>query len=94
MRKIFFVVLASLFLSGCFQLVALVPSVITGVTTGNALQAGLSYGFSYGVREKTGMTPMEHIVNHVGFSMAMAVNAGKKIKTVRNDDLFSSFAPK
>ena len=94
MRKIFFVVLASLFLSGCFQLVALVPSVITGVTTGNALQAGLSYGFSYGVREKTGMTPMEHIVNHVGLSMTVVVSAGKKIKTVRNDDLFSSFAPK
>ena len=44
--------------------------------------------------QKTGLTPIEHIVNHVGFSMAMAVNAGKKIKTVRNDDLFSSFAPK
>ena len=94
MRKIFFVVLASLFLSGCFQLVALVPSVITGITTGNALQTGLSYGFSYGVREKTGMTPVEHIVNHVGLSMTMAASAGKKIKTVRNDDLFSSFAPK
>lgn len=75
-------------------MVALLPSVITGVTTGNALQAGLSYGFSYGVREKTGMTPMEHIVNHVGLSMTMAASAGKKIKTVRNDDLFSSFAPK
>ena len=93
MRKIFFVVLASLFLSGCFQLVALVPSVITGITTGNALQTGLSYGFSYGVREKTGLTPMEHIVNHVGL-MTMAASAGKKINTVRNDDLFSSFAPK
>ena len=75
-------------------MLALVQTVISGVVTGNALQAGLSYGFSYGVRAKTGLTPIEHIVNHVGFSMAMAVNAGKKIKTVRNDDLFSSFAPK
>lgn len=87
MRKIFIIVLASLFLSGCVQVVAFVPSVITGVTSGSAVQAGLSYGFSYGVKERTGKTPLEHV-------LALSETAKKPSITISEEDLISSFAPR
>ena len=64
MKRIFLIFVVPLFLTGCFQMVALLPSVITGVTTGNTLHAGLSIAINTGVKETTGLTPMEHIISY------------------------------
>ena len=86
MRKIFLIILASLLLSGCFQVVAFVPSVITGVTTGSALQAGVSYGFQHEMHRRTGKTTFQHIIG-------MAQTTKERTLVIRNEDLISSFAP-
>ena len=54
MNKVIFVVITTLFLNGCFQVLALVGPAATGVATGNIYQSALSYSFSYGVKKTTG----------------------------------------
>ena len=47
-------------LSGCIQTSALLGPAITGASTGNALQAGLSYSTNVAVKKITGKTPVEN----------------------------------
>jgi len=85
MKRIFLIFVVPLFLTGCFQMVAVLPSVITGVTTGNTLQAGLSMAINAGVKETTGRTPMEHII-------AYTLNNEQVVEEL-NKDLQSAFSP-
>ena len=75
-----------MFLTGCFQMVAFVPSIMTGVATGNTVQASLSYGFNYGVKKVTGKTPMEHAVSYT-------IQNDKDVIEALNKDLVSALYP-
>ena len=51
------------FLSGCFQSMALLGPVITGASTGKIYQAGLSYGTNMIMEQATGKTTTEHMLD-------------------------------
>ena len=57
MKKIYILLI---FLNGCVQNTALLGPAYTLSSTGNALQAGLSYGTSYAVKQITGKSPSEN----------------------------------
>ena len=59
--KIIKLIIILLFLSGCVQTSALLGPMYTIGTTGNALQAGVSYGTSYAVKKITGKTVSENV---------------------------------
>jgi hypothetical protein len=61
MKKIF-ILLTSMFLSvGCANsLVLLGPA--TGAGSGKALQSSVQTGISYGIKKKTGKSPLEHVL--------------------------------
>ena len=63
MKKILFVVVATLFLNGCFQVLALVAPAASGVATGNIYQSAISYSLSYGVKQATGKTIIENVID-------------------------------
>ena len=86
MKKIIFVVIATLFLNGCFQIVALVVPAASGVATGNLYQSAISFSLSYGVKKATGKTIIENVI---GLS-----NDEKNItKIKKNEELIHSFYP-
>ena len=90
MKKVIFVVIATVFLNGCFQVLALVGPVATGVTSGNIYQSAISYSFSYGVKKKTGKTIIENIVD-----LSKDFKRKEQIaKNKANKDLISSFYPR
>ena len=63
MKKVIFVVIATVFLNGCFQVLALVGPAATGVASGNIYQSAISYSLSYGVKKTTGKTVIENIID-------------------------------
>ncbi len=62
MRKAFFLLTAILFLNGCAESVALLGSSVGGASSGKILQSSLTSSISYGVKYKTGKTPLSHIL--------------------------------
>ena len=89
MKKVIFVVIATLFLNGCFQVLALVAPAASGVATGNIYQSAISYSVSYGVKKTTGKTIIENVID-----LNKAARDKKKIAMVRNKDLKNSFYPR
>ena len=89
MKKVLFVVVATLFLNGCFQVLALVGPAATGVTTGNIYQSALSYSLGYGVKKATGKTIIENVIDRNKQSKTR-----ERIAKVRNEDLINSFNPR
>ena len=87
MKKVLFVVVATLFLNGCFQVLALVGPAATGVTTGNIYQSALSYSVGYGVKKATGKTIIENVIDLNKNSKGK----GKMAKSSNNDILIHSF---
>ena len=63
MKKIVLLVVVTLFLNGCFQMVVYMGPAITGVTGGNITHSALSYGLSYSVKKATGKTPIEQVIS-------------------------------
>ena len=59
--KFFFIILLLLLFNSCAQNTALLGPVYTLGTTGNAFQAGVSYGTSYVVKKATGKTTSENV---------------------------------
>ena len=56
MKKIF-ILLASMFLlTGCIESMAL----LSGATNGKLVQSSVQQGLSYGIKKKTGKTPLQH----------------------------------
>ena len=90
MKKVIFVVIATLFLNGCFQVLALVAPAASGVATGNIYQSAISYSLSYGVRKTTGKTIIENIID------LNKQSKGKKkiVKNDNNEELIHSFFPR
>ena len=61
MKKILLLV-CFVFLSGCFQSIALLGPVIGGASTGKIYHAGLSYGTNFMMEKATGKTASEHMI--------------------------------
>ena len=89
MKKVIFIVVISLFLNGCFQVIALLGPAASGVATGNIYQSAISYSLSYGVKKTTGKTIIENVMD-----MNKESRTKEKIVKVRNEDLINSFNPR
>ena len=63
MKKILLLLVSFVFLSGCFQSIALLGPAIGGVSTGKIYQAGLSYGTNVMMLQATGKTTTEHMLD-------------------------------
>ena len=90
MKKVIFIVIATVFLNGCFQVLALVGPAATGVASGNIYQSAISYSFSYGVKKTTGKTVIENIIDLSKYSKREEQIAKNKA----NKDLINSFYPR
>ena len=60
-KKIYFLILISIFLSGCIQSTALLGPGVTIATTGNIMQAGLQYGANTAIKNETGKDAFTHL---------------------------------
>ena len=89
MKKVIFVVITTLFLNGCFQVLALVAPAVSGVATGNIYQSAISYSLSYGVKKATGKTIIENVID-----INKQFRTEERIAKVRNEDLINSFNPR
>ena len=90
MKKVIFVVIATVFLNGCFQVLALVGPAATGVASGNIYQSAISYSLSYGVKQKTGKTIIENVID-----LNKSLKQKEQIaKNKANKDLINSFNPR
>ena len=90
MKKVILLITASLFLNGCFQVIALVGPAASGVATGNIYQSALSYSLSYGVKKSTGKTVIENVIE-----LNKKYNKNAKIVNKVDDEyLISSFNPR
>ena len=63
MKKILLLLMCFVFLSGCFQSLALLGPIIGGASTGKIYQAGLSYGTNVIMLQATGKTTTEHMLD-------------------------------
>ena len=63
MKKILLLLVCFVFLSGCFQAIALLGPAIGGASTGKIYQAGLSYGTNVIMLQATGKTTTEHMLD-------------------------------
>ena len=90
MRKVIFVVIATVFLNGCFQVIALIGPAATGVASGNIYQSAISYSFSDGVKKATGKTIIENVIDfNKDFKHKENI-----AKNRANKDLINSFNPR
>ena len=64
-KKIYLLVLISMFLTGCIQSTALLGPGVTIATTGNIMQAGLQYGANKAIKNETGKDAFTHLKNAV-----------------------------
>ena len=90
MKKVLFVVIATLFLNGCFQVLALIGPAATGVASGNIYQSAISYSVSYGVKQTTGKTIIENII----YLSKDSKHKEQITKNKANKDLINSFYPR
>ena len=60
-KKIYFLVLISIFLSGCIQSSALLGPGVTIATTGNVMHAGLQYGANSAIKNETGKDALKYL---------------------------------
>ena len=60
-KKIYLLVLISVFLSGCIQSTALLGPGVTIATTGNIMHAGLQYGANSAIKKETGKDALTHL---------------------------------
>jgi len=65
MKKILSLLIVLIMLSGCAETLALLGPASTSVTGGNIAQSVVSSSLSYGIKKKTGKSPMEHAVTYV-----------------------------
>ena len=64
-KKIYLLVLISIFLSGCIQSTALLGPGFTIATTGNVMQAGFQYGAHKAIKNETGKDAFTHLKDAV-----------------------------
>jgi hypothetical protein len=61
MKKIIAIIISFIFLGACAQTTALLGPAISVGSSGNVMQAGLSYGTNLAVKKATGKMPSEHV---------------------------------
>ena len=61
LKKIYLLVLISIFLSGCIQSSSLLGPGVTIATTGNVMQAGFQYGANSAIKNETGKDALTHL---------------------------------
>ncbi|MDC0454839.1 hypothetical protein OAL68_02335 [Candidatus Pelagibacter sp.] len=64
-KKIYLLVLISMFLTGCIQSTALLGPGVTIATTGNIMQASFQYGANSAIKKETGKDALTHLKNAV-----------------------------
>ena len=64
-KKIYFLFLTFIILTGCIQSTALLGPGVTIATTGNVMQAGLQYGASKAIKKETGKDVFTHLKDAV-----------------------------
>ena len=64
MKKVFFLLTALVLLNGCAESVALLGSSVGGASSGRVLQSSLTSTLNYGVKHKTGKTPIGHMLDY------------------------------
>ena len=64
-KKIYFLVLISISLSGCIQSTALLGPGVTIAATGNVMQAGFQYGANSAIKNETGKDALTHLKDAV-----------------------------
>ena len=62
MKRIIFIVIATVFLNGCAQYSSMIGPVYTIYSTGNVAQAGTSLVATYAIKKGTGKTPSQHVL--------------------------------
>ena len=65
LKKIYLLVLISMFLTGCIQSTALLGPGVTIATTGNIMQAGFQYGANSAIKKETGKDAFTHLKDAV-----------------------------
>ena len=60
MKKIFFLLTLTILLNGCVESIALLGSTAGGASSGKLIQSSLNSAVSYGIKQKTGKTPLGH----------------------------------
>ena len=64
MKKVFFLLTALFLLNGCAESIALLGSSVGGASSGKIVQSSLNSAISYGVKNKTGKTPLGHVLTY------------------------------
>ena len=77
MKKILLLLVSFVFLSGCFQSIALLGPAIGGASTGKIYQAGLSYGTNVIMLQATGKTTTEHMLDILNSNEANLIEKDK-----------------
>ena len=62
MKKILLLLSTIFLLNGCAESLALLGPTSTAVTGGNIAQSALSSSLNYGVKKRTGKSPMQHAI--------------------------------
>ena len=62
MKKIFGLLISLILLNGCAESVALLGTSVGGVSNGKIIQSSLNSAVSYGVKQQTGKSPLEHAI--------------------------------
>ena len=62
MKKILTILVCFLFLSGCIETASLMAP-MSGVASGKVAQTTINSAVSFGIKKKTGKSPMEHAIN-------------------------------
>ena len=85
-KKIYFLVLITMLLSGCMQSSALLGPGITIMTTGNVMQAGFQYGANSAIKKETGKDAITHLKNVVDEEQE-SQKLEKKIKNIAKNTI-------
>jgi len=80
MKKIFILLTSMILLVGCVESIAVLGG---GLTNGKLVQSSIQSAASYGIKKKTGETPIGHALNYV-----------KKNNTIQEKNACSSFINK
>ncbi|MDA9838594.1 hypothetical protein N9B99_03185 [Candidatus Pelagibacter sp.] len=62
MKKIYFILISFIFLTGCVQSVALIGPAFTIVKTGSIQQALVGESINQGIKKETGKNVSEHVI--------------------------------
>ena len=65
MKKTFYLFTLIFLLNGCVESVALLGSSVGGASSGKVIQSSLNSTISYGIKKKTGKTPVGHVMAYV-----------------------------